>query len=92
MLKNRHQPLRVQQQFINIGIGGHYRYYGIGGNFESLSRFYRITIRLWLKVLGTRSQKGILSWAKFEKILKSFPILEPKINVTYRDLRNMAQL
>lgn len=92
MLKNRHQPLRVQQQLINIVIGGHYRYYGIGGNFESLRRFYRITIRLWLKVLGTRSQKGILSWAKFEKILKSFPILEPKIYVTYRDLRNMAQL
>ena len=92
MLRNRHQPLRVQRRLINMVIGGHYRYYGIGGNFESLQRFYRITVRLWLKVLGTRSQKGVLSWAKFEKILKTFPILEPKIYVTYRDLRDMAQL
>lgn len=92
MLKNRHRSLREQQQLINIIIGGHYRYYGIAGNFSSLKRFYRITIKLWLKVLGTRSQKGVISWYKYNKILKSFPILEPKIYVTYSDLRDMAQL
>ena len=92
MLKNRHQPLHIQRQLINVILGGHYRYYGIGGNFDSLQRFYRIAIRLWMKVLSTRSQKGRLSWEKFNKILKSFPILEPRIYVTYRDLRDMAQL
>lgn len=92
LLRNRHRPLADQRKLINSMMSGHFRYYGIAGNFDSLMRFHRITTRLWLKVLRTRSQKSRLSWAKFNKILESFPILEPKIYITYGELRSMAQL
>lgn len=92
MLKMRHEPLLIQQKMINVIISGHYRYYGIGGNFDSLKRFYRLVTLLWLKVLRTRSQKSRLSWAKYNKVLKTFPILTPKIFVSYADMRDMAVL
>jgi group II intron reverse transcriptase/maturase len=92
MLKRRHESLETQRKIINIILSGHYRYYGIGGNFNSLKQFHRITIYLWLKTLKTRSQKSRLTWDKFNKILKAFPILQPKIHVTYRNMRDMADL
>jgi hypothetical protein len=37
---------------------GHYRYYGVSGNYPSLRRFYRLAFKMAYKWIQRRSQKG----------------------------------
>jgi len=92
LLKIRHLPLEVQTKAINIMLVGHYRYYGIGGNFDSLKLMYRFTVFSWLKTLKTRSQKHHLTWERYNKILKVHHLSEPKIYQSYSRLRSLALL
>ena len=64
---------------LNTKLNGMFRYYGISNNFDWLSKmcFYvSIELRKWL---NKRSQKGKLSWEKFNTILKYNPLAKPKI-------------
>lgn len=92
LLRIRHLPLKVQAGMINVMLSGHFRYYGIGGNFDSLKKFYRFTIFCWMKTLKTRGQKHHLTWDRYNLILKANPLLEPKIYQPYMRLREMALL
>ena len=64
---------------LNVKLNGMFRYYGISNNFNWLSKMcYYVSIEL-RKWLNKRSQKGKLSWEKFNTILKYNPIAKPKI-------------
>jgi hypothetical protein len=52
-----HYPLRGQVEKINQVLRGHYAYYGVGGNFKSLSRIYRYAERYWHKMLSNLVHK-----------------------------------
>lgn len=69
----KHHPKLVQK------MRGHYAYYGVTGNAESLKRFYYLVRRLWRKMLSRRSQKAYLSWEKYERKLKYYPLPEPVV-------------
>ena len=58
---------------------GHFQYYGVSGNLESIKAFYKHTIRVLHKWLNRRSQKRSMSWINFSKYMESYPIPEPKI-------------
>ena len=58
---------------------GHYQYYGIRANSRCLQQFYRGTLSLWRKWLSRRSQRGYVSWEKFLRILKTYPLPRPWI-------------
>jgi len=88
----RHLPVRVQRKLINQILSGHYQYYGVAGNWDSINKFNYHTVRNWRKWLSTRSQNGKLSWDKYNKLLSLFPLHEPKIKVSYRKLSKLAQL
>ena len=88
----RHKPIREPWKLINVILCGHYRYYGIGGNYPCIDKFYYFTLRYWRKVLSSRSQKGKVIWVKFNKILKIFPLRQPKIYLPYQAMRNLAVL
>ena len=60
---------------------GHYRYYGISGNFRSIQNYYRKVIELIFKWLNRRSQRRSFTWNNFNKYLKSYPLPNPKIYV-----------
>ena len=92
LLRIRHRPLREQRERINVMLNGHYRYYGIGGNSYSIDHFHVFTIRYWRKALSSRSQKGNVSWDKLKKILKNFPLRQPKVYLPYTVMKNMATL
>jgi hypothetical protein len=45
----RHAPVPQQQHALNQYLRGHYNYYGIAGNIQSLLRISRLTEQLWRK-------------------------------------------
>ena len=56
---------------------GHYRYYGISGNYEGLLKFYRyIRIALY-KTLTRRSQRAYLTWRRYRMLFEKHPIAKP---------------
>jgi len=68
-------------ELLNKKLVGHYRYYGISGNYEGLLKFYRyIRISLY-KTLTRRSQRAYLSWKRYRRLLEKHPITEPRIYV-----------
>jgi len=58
---------------------GHFRYYGVSGNYVSIARFYTLTIKMARKWLNRRSQKRKMSWAKFTEYLAHYPLPQPRI-------------
>ncbi len=66
---------------LNRKLVGHYRYYGISGNYEGLLKFYRyIRIALY-KILTRRSQRAYLTWRRYRMLLEKHPIAKPRIYV-----------
>jgi len=88
----RHKPLREQCKQINIRLDGHYRYYGVGGNYESLNAFHYVVVRSWRKALSSRSQNGKVNWINYNRILKIFPLHQPKIFLPYTAMKKLAAL
>jgi hypothetical protein len=77
--RHRHLPLAVQATTLASKLTGHYQYYGITGNGPSLSRFKYWVERAWFKWLSRRSRKRDLTWARFRRILKRFPLPRPRV-------------
>lgn len=77
--QNRHQPVREQAHHLAAVLRGHYNYYGLRANYPCLKQFYRGTLCLWKKWLSRRSQRGGITWRKFDRILKTFPLPQPFI-------------
>jgi len=68
-------------ELLNKKLVGHYRYYGISGNYEGLLKFYRFIVAAFYKTLTRRSQRAYLSWRRYRSLLEKHPIAEPKIYV-----------
>lgn len=79
--KNRHGVPSETIELLNRKLIGHYRYYGISGNQQSLTNFYRFIVDALYKALTRRGQRSYLSWKRYRSILEKHPILEPKIYV-----------
>jgi group II intron reverse transcriptase/maturase len=76
---NRHLPVKEQWQALNQKLRGYYQYFGIRLNYDCIYWVYYQLRMAWKKWLGERSQKGYITWAKYEKILARFPLLRPRI-------------
>jgi len=77
--RNRHWRLKDLFNMINMKLRGHYRYYGIAGNFVSISNFLHTTKKLVYKWLNRRSQRKSYTWDGFNQMLKTFPFVQPCI-------------
>jgi group II intron reverse transcriptase/maturase len=78
---NMHEKVIKLMEQLNRKIVGHYRYYGISGNIESLSNFYWYVTRALHRVLQRRGQKNKLTWKKFKGLLRQGLVAKPKIYV-----------
>ena len=56
-----------------------YRYYGISDNVQWMIKFRQYVRYELKKWLSRRSQKGYITWEKYNKILQYNPIATPKI-------------
>ena len=81
--KNRHLPLKEQQQKLKQKMMGHYGYYGITGNYLSLARYHYAIQSNWKKWLARRSNLRTFTWVKFYAILRLFPLPVPRIVHSY---------
>jgi group II intron reverse transcriptase/maturase len=86
---NRHQPLTEQHQTLVQQIRGHYAYYGITGNALSLGSFREAVTRIWRKWLSRRRRCGFLSWARFNRLLKRYPL--PAVVVVHSVYRRVSK-
>lgn len=76
---NRIKKLSQIEEGVAIRLTGHYNYYGVSGNFESITRFHNKTRYLLFKWLNRRSQKWSFSWERFLKYLMYNPLPKPKL-------------
>jgi RNA-directed DNA polymerase len=58
---------------------GHFNYYGVSGNYDTLQSFYYETCRIVFKWLNRRSQKKSCNWQGFREMLDYFRIPRPRI-------------
>jgi RNA-directed DNA polymerase len=58
---------------------GHWNYYGVHYNSESLREFYKQVCRLVFKWLNRRSQRRSYSWERFKQMLARHAIPKPRI-------------
>jgi len=92
MRRMRHLPLSEQVSNLNQALRGHYAYYGIAGNFQSLQKVYQRTEGYWHKMLCSRSRAGYIPWPVFRQIRERLPLLRPKLLLPYPKLQALAVL
>jgi len=76
---HRHCPMTEQWETLSSKLRGHYAYYGITGNSQSLGLFHRWTTRIWRKWLDRRSDKARVGWDRFNLWLSRFPLPTPVV-------------
>ena len=73
----RHLPVREQHAQLSRAMKGHYNYYGVTCNGNSINRFFRRVKLCWKYWLSRRSQRGYVSFEKFGRMLKTYPLPAP---------------
>jgi len=73
-------------KILKAKLSGHFQYYGVSGNYRSISRFYYLTIRLIFKWLNRRSQKKSFVWKTFTEYLNKYELPKPKIHHNFYTL------
>jgi group II intron reverse transcriptase/maturase len=76
---HRHDAVRVQHNGLVRKLNGHFNYYGICGNAAALARFRYEVGRVWHKWLSRRSQRGSLTWERFNRLLGQLRLPNPRI-------------
>lgn len=77
--EHMHESIKDTIKALNVKLIGHYRYYGIYGNYVGLQKFYKyVLLELW-KSKRRRDQTNWLTWKKYINILKIHPLEYPKI-------------
>ena len=79
---NRHKPLQEQYVALCRKVRGHYAYYGMSGNLESLKRFRFAVECLWVKWLKRRSQKHRLDKHRIAALFKRYCLPMAKVITT----------
>ena len=81
LVANTHGKPSDVIKLLNRKLVGHYRYYGVSGNYEGLLKFYRFIVSELYNRLIRRSQRAYLSWRRYQSLLEKHPIIKPKIYV-----------
>ena len=71
---HRHWRVADQHRYLSRVVIGHCRYYGITGNSIAIGRFRQEVQRAWRVWLNRRSQRAKMTWARFHKLHKRYPL------------------
>lgn len=82
LMEHMHESIPETIRKLNKKMIGHYRYYGIYGNFIGLNKFYQYVKQQLYFTKRRRDQSLWLTWKKLGQILKVYPIASPKIYIT----------
>jgi hypothetical protein len=64
---------------LNSKLRGYYNYYGLIGNSGRLREFYEQAMKTLYKWLNRRSQRKSFDWGEFNRVLKRYGVLTPRI-------------
>jgi group II intron reverse transcriptase/maturase len=76
---NKDRRISTIMEAVCRKLRGHWNYYGVRGNFESLFKFYSSCRRLLFRRLNRRSQRRSYTGEAYESMLKHFKVPSPKI-------------
>jgi hypothetical protein len=79
---HRHRPLAEQHAALVSRLQGHFNYFGVNGNIQSLKDLLYHAKRAWFKWLRRRSQRWRLNWKRFAGLLRAYPLPFPRVVVT----------
>lgn len=84
-IRNTRNSLLTKEnwQRVTTKLQGHYNYYGVSGNFESIKRYYQRTRCLIYKWMNRRSQKRSWNWEGFERYISFYPLPKPKLTYAF---------
>lgn len=69
-LKERmHDSIRDVGQWLRSVVIGHYRYFGVPGNYDDMNDFRNAITENWIHVLRRRGQKGLITWERMRKLI-----------------------
>jgi group II intron reverse transcriptase/maturase len=78
---HRHWSVKEQHATLARKLRGHNNYFGVNGNMRCLQMLQGPIKRGWRRWLGRRSQRGYVSWARFDQLLERYPLPKPQIVV-----------
>ncbi len=81
---HRHQKLPELMETLAAKLRGHWNYYGVIGNSQSLSQYEYQVHGLLYKWLNRRSQKRSYTWKALNRLLERFSVPRPRIVETGR--------
>jgi group II intron reverse transcriptase/maturase len=76
---HRHLKLPELMEKLKAKLRGHWNYYGVIGNSQSLSQYNDLVRGLLYKWLNRRSQKRSYTWRALNRLLERFQIPPPRI-------------
>ena len=79
--RHRHQPVKAQHKALVSRVRGHFQYFGVNGNTDSLCIVRNEVRKAWKKWLNRRSQRSRLTWERFKDLLRDFPLPQAKVYV-----------
>ncbi|WCF08372.1 group II intron reverse transcriptase/maturase [Paenibacillus thiaminolyticus] len=85
MKQARHKELSLTIPKIRAKLIGHFRYYGITDNFESIRTYSYLVQKSMFKWLNRRSQRQSYSKEKFYDLVKRWNLPKPRIYVNIYD-------
>lgn len=78
---HRHERVEEQHKALRQRLQGHINYFGVNGNGAALNRVLKAAENAWHKWLNRRSQRARMSWERFRRLLKAFPLPVPNPRV-----------
>lgn len=76
-------PIGELWPLLQMKLRGHYQYYGVSGNFESIKDFYQLSRSLTFKWLNRRSQKKSWNWQQFSIFTQTYQLPQPKLTYAF---------
>lgn len=76
---NRSVPIRDQHRILSAKLRGFGAYYAVTGNAAAVESVRYRTGEIWRCWLSRRSQRGRVSWARFNALLRDFPLPRTRI-------------
>ena len=82
-------PIKEIWKTLRAKLAGHFRYYGVSGNFRSIRRYWVEAMRLIVKWVNRRSQKKSFNSGTFREYLKKYPLPKPAIYHNFYDPKEL---
>jgi group II intron reverse transcriptase/maturase len=67
-----HDPILRTGAWLRSVLAGHFQYYGVPTNLNSIDRFRHEVVRLWHRAINRRSQKSRTTWERMYRLAERF--------------------